>query len=227
MIKAVVFDLDDTLAPEMGFVRSGYEAVAKWLSAAEPGPVYEMLLEEFAKDTRNVFNRVLDRLGKEYDTAFIKELVKLYREHRINTGVYSYYDDVPEALDSLKKMGVKLGILTDGFVVSQKNKLAALGVLEEGSFDSVLVTGELGEEYMKPSAKGFLYIADKLGVQPSELMYVGDNPKKDFYVKTKLPMTTVRIIRPESVYRDAEYLEDVKEDIRITTLKELIGYVKQ
>jgi len=254
MIKTVIFDLDDTLAPEMSFVRSGYMAIAQSVAAFrtsgikeniyteapegsfDPGEyreIYNALMDAFYKDPRHVFDSVLYQLQIPYDTDDIKKLVIHYRNHSIRTDIYKYYDDVKSSLKQLKEKGIRLGILTDGFVQSQINKLKALGITRvkgntspsgdmAGVFDSIMITAEAGDDFEKPSEKGFLAVCEYLNTTPEEMLYVGDNPQKDFYIKAKLPITTARIIRPESVYENADYREGLKEDFRIETLTELL-----
>ncbi len=234
MIKAVIFDLDDTLAPERSFVRSGYRAVARSLSGDLAGlsefmsidaedfsaaSIERKLNELFEEDSRNVFNRLFDELGVKYDRDDIMSLVKIYREHDIYTELYEYYADAIPAVEMLKARGVKTGILSDGFLVSQQNKVRALGA--DKIFDAILLTDELGRDFWKPAPQGFLKLADDLAVEPSELMYVGDNPNKDFYISKSLPVTSVRVMRAGSVYENAEYREGVKEQHRINSLTEI------
>ena len=240
MIRAVVFDLDDTLAPEYGFVKSGFKAVAsflaegKWLrfkvpegsdAAALTQQLWRELLELFDEDARNVFNRLLELHGVADPGDDIFDLVKLYRDHEIDPEIYRPYSDAMPALDRLKKEGIKLGILTDGFALSQRNKLRTLG-FDKDLFDSILVTAEKGEGYAKPSEKGFLHVAGELGIDPSEMIYVGDNPKKDFYIGQLLPVKTMRVMRKGGVYENAPYREDIKEDFRIEDLGQIYAYIR-
>ena len=44
-------------------------------------------------------------------------------------------------------------------------------------FDVVLISGEVG--YRKPHASVFRLLVEKLGVEPDELLYVGDDPEPD------------------------------------------------
>ena len=65
-MKAVIFDLDDTLILERDFVFSGYRAVAKYLEAGRglsAERIYGILKEEFESSAQNVFNRMYDWLG--------------------------------------------------------------------------------------------------------------------------------------------------------------------
>lgn len=251
-IKAVVFDLDDTLAPEYSFVKSGYRAAAEALrlktalmkkltekqsetqnktqnktqneiqNKTQIGiQIEEKLWELFLEDTKNVFNRLLDEYQVEYDKAFLMELIRVYREHDIYRDVYSPYGDAVSAVRALKEKGFKTGIISDGFLVSQQNKVRALG-FDEKLFDRIILTAEYGTDYQKPAVKTFEMMAGSLGIKPTEMLYVGDNPKKDFYVNKTLGVYTARIYRENQVYENAEYMDGIREDMSIHSLMDLI-----
>ena len=218
-MKAVIFDLDDTLILERDFVFSGYRAVAKYLSGAagfkEEG-IYSLLKEEFEISPLNVFNRMYDRLDKSYGEEDIRNLVRVYREHQPDI---SFCDDVPPALKEVRNMGFSTGVLTDGYLVTQKNKAKAVGL--DRNFDAIVYTDELGREYWKPSIKGFELLSDTLGIPLEAFVYVGDNPKKDFEIMKTSPIKTVRIVREGGVYAEAPYGGECRENKRISSLKEL------
>ena len=221
MIKAVVFDLDDTLAPEYGYVLSGFEALAPALACRtglDEAEVFDRLKALFEKGSKCVFNRFFEELSITPGEDEIRELVLDYRDHEPGRR-YRLYPDALPALKGLRDSGLGLGILTDGFAAAQRKKLKALDI--EGFFDVIAVTGELGDEYKKPGAKGFEHVASSLGVRPEEMAYVGDNPAKDFFIKKVLGVTTVRIRRERGVYLDTPYLEDVREDHAIDSLSQL------
>ncbi|MBR4173874.1 MAG: HAD hydrolase-like protein [Lachnospiraceae bacterium] len=236
-IKAVIFDLDDTLVSEYAFVKSGFKAVAKHLTECKEGVFVsfagsngDILANEFLslfdESAKNVFNRFLDAHGVSgYMGDDIFSLVKVYREHEIDREIYKPYDDVEPFLSALKDRGIAAGILTDGFAVSQRNKIKTLGFDVHPAIKAAVVTAEHGEGWVKPSAKGFELLCDELNVRPQEMMYVGDNPKKDFYISRNIPIKTVRIIRGGGVYENAPYFEDVREDHRIEKLEELYAFI--
>lgn len=226
MIKAVVFDLDDTLAPELDFAKSGYGAVARYLVEnhcvkADVQSVYEELWALFSTDSKNVFNRLLEAHNISYEKDDILKLIKIYREHEIDTTIYKEYGDVSRTLASLKDKGCHLGILSDGFLVSQQHKIKALGYDKNTCFDEIVLTDALGREFWKPSEKGFLMLCEAFKVCPEEMLYVGDNPNKDFMVKKNIAIKTARIIRENGVYSKAEYKENIREDYSLSGLEDV------
>lgn len=212
MIKAVIFDLDDTLISEKEYIRSGFKVVAKKIGTKHnlnENDVYELMYETFNEDSKNVFNRVLNKLGIQYEIDYIKELIKSYREHIPDIKLY---DDAKYIIETLHQKGIKLGMITDGYKVTQRNKLKVLDI--DSYFEHIVVTDELGREFWKPHSKPYEIIKDKLKLDYENMVYVGDNVSKDFITANKLGMSTVFINREEGIYsaikEDREYLANLE-----------------
>lgn len=218
MIRALIFDLDDTLISERQYIESGYQHIAGVLNdmyRLDSKVVYLDLISLFEKSPKNVFNRLLDKYGIEYDDKLIITLVEEYRNHFPKI---EFYPDVIPCLEYLRSNDIKLGIITDGYAKTQRQKLKA--VKAEKYFDEIIVTDELGREFWKPHPKAYEIMRARLNVEFREMVYVGDNPGKDFYIKSLYPIMTVRVNR-EGFYSKASYFEEVKENIYIKSLSEL------
>ncbi|PQD96169.1 haloacid dehalogenase [Pradoshia eiseniae] len=218
MIKAVIFDLDDTLISERKYIESGYRHISKLLSSKlekNEFDLYELLIKLFSQSPKNVFNRLFDTLNKPYTKSDILELVEEYRNH---IPLIEFYIDVLPCLEMLKEKGLKLGIITDGYAIAQRQKLEAVQAFE--LFDEIIVTDELGREYWKPHVKAFELMKERLNIEFNEMIYVGDNPEKDFHIGAQYPVHTIRIYR-EGVYKDSYYLNDIRENFSIHSLNEL------
>lgn len=219
MVKAVIFDLDDTLISEYDYIMSGFNYVAEMLAKkyhSSASYIYEILIRLFKDNSKNVFNRLLDKLNIAYSNKDILSLVKEYRGHIPNI---SFYDDVMPLIDYLKVKNIKIGIITDGYIESQKRKLEKVNAYN--LFDYIIITDELGKEFWKPHPKPFEMMKGFFGVEFDEMMYIGDNPEKDFYIGSIYPVTTVRIMREKSVYAKSRYKENIKETFMVVSLKEL------
>lgn len=199
--RAVIFDLDDTLYPERSYVLSGFRAVAAW-SDVELGiaadRVFSELIDIHDRGERHLtFNRWLECHRQPIETL-LPRMIVVYRKHRPSI---KPYEGVPELLRCMRKSFL-LGLLTDGFGAVQRLKLEAI---ELGCFfNEILFTDDLGRESWKPSPKPFEIIARRLGVAPSEAVYIGDNPQKDFFGPRSIGMKTVRIRRERGYYADEE-----------------------
>ena len=224
MVKAVVFDLDDTLISEKEYIKSGYRHIAEVIGQRfniNKDQVYIDLFQLFRESPHNVFNRLYEKYHIEYSKEMIIDLVNEYRGHFPDV---QYYDDVMQCLNELKVLGIKIGIITDGYAQAQRQKLKA--VEADMYFDEIIVTDELGRDYWKPHPKAFEIIKERFGVSFDEMIYVGDNPGKDFYISTIYPIKTVRIFR-DGVHKDNFYLDGIREDFIIDELTKILEIIRR
>jgi putative hydrolase of the HAD superfamily len=201
-LRAVVFDLDDTLYPESAYVRSGFRALGDWAEERLGVPAEEAYAELealFRKGVRgDTFDRWLAARGIA-DAGLVSELVRVYRAHR------PAIEPFPEAPALLDRLGRRyaLGILSDGEVEVQSAKLDALGLRDR--FTAVLVSGELGRDAWKPSPLGLRTLLERMGgVAAGEAAYLADNPAKDFIAARVAGMLSVRLRHHGGIYSSLE-----------------------
>ena len=219
MIKAVVFDLDDTLYPEYDYVKSGFRAVAAELKrVCAVSDAYGELLRLFDEDREKVFDRYLAECGAAGLTA--ERMVEIYRNH---TPDITLSDDVKQTLSSLRDKGFKLGIITDGDPTRQHAKISALGLND--SVDKIIVTDELGgKELRKPNSKAFELMCDAFDISTEEMLYVGDNPQKDFAVKKYLPIKTAHYLG-DGLYA-GEYRDGILPNVTVKSFSEIQSFAE-
>lgn len=235
MIKAVLFDLDDTLYRERDFVDQAFRSVAEAMAAylaekredresaengnlqsvrtgERPEELFQQMIELMEQEGRGeIFNRLCER----YDVDIpVEELVKIYRETK---PILSLYPDGEEFLERLEREHIKTGLITDGNVQVQHNKIQALGL--DKRLDVVLASYDLG--LRKPDPGVYVYCLEKLGCLPEEAIYIGDNPLKDFIGARKLGMKTVRIVRPEGLHMWRTAEEGYDADVTVHLLTEI------
>jgi putative hydrolase of the HAD superfamily len=200
-LQAIVFDLDDTLYPEKSYILSAFQAVATWTEArlsiprqrgfAELAGLYE------AGVSGDTFDRWLSSHGFAPDD-WVPEMVRVYRRHDPRIAPY---DGVERLLGRLRER-FRLGLVSDGYLETQRKKLASLCI---GSFfDVVVFSDEWGREAWKPSPIPFERALEELRVAGHEAVYVADNPAKDFLGARRAGMWTIRVRRPEGVYSRLE-----------------------
>lgn len=224
MIKAIVFDLDDTLISEKEYIKSGFKAISNILAKEyrlEEETIYETMYSLFELDSKNVFNRLLDELEIEYNTEYIKYLINEYRSHMPSIRLYQ---DAQEILEYLKESDIKLGMITDGYKITQRNKLKVLNI--EEYFGCIVVTDELGREFWKPHKKPYEIVKENLDLDYDEIVYVGDNINKDFVTANELGMNTVMISREEGVYSNLDKSHEFKAKITINNLNSLVDVLQ-
>lgn len=223
MVRAVIFDLDDTLYPEHSFVLSGFAAVERWLEAqGRSGPFAKVAAELMATGLRGtIFDATLHRLGWELDPAMIQKMVRVYRGH---VPAIRLFDDAEWILTRLRP-DFRLGLVTDGFAEAQRSKIAALDL--ERRTDLCVMTDLLGPGSWKPSPAGFLRCMEALGVRGAECVYVGDNPAKDFVAPNQLGWLSVQVHRPDGVHAGAKAPPGGEAAEHIRSLRELEGVLSR
>ncbi len=189
-LRAVVFDLDYTLAvvrrdratlldeaaetADVGvdFSREEYGAAHQRAHAHETrAPIFEELLG--ADGRRNDG----ERLAEAYRAAIADAIEPI---------------DGAEALIADLRERYEVGLLTNGPIRAQRDKLETLGW--EGLFDATVITGDL--EAGKPDPGAFEAILDALGVAPAETAYVGDSVKADVAGATRAGLYVIQVCYP-------------------------------
>lgn len=210
----VVFDLDDTLYDELTYVQSGFRAVSGYLCETyhvSPQESYQDMLECLAGGRGHIFDDTLVRFSV-YSRQAVRRCLSVYRLHKPDIQLH------PEAEECLQRLQhVPVYIVTDGNKLVQKNKLVALGLYDRVKF--CFITHRYGIKNAKPSPYCFLKICAKEKVAPQEVIYIADNPRKDFVGIKPLGFRTVRIMQGQ--HRKVEVSPEYDAEYRIDSLAEL------
>ena len=214
-MPVLVFDLDDTLYPELSYVYSGFRAVAAFLSpllgASADTLAAGMIAEEVVQGRGHVFDNVLKAHGR-WSKALVAACLRTYRQHKPELTLY------PDAERCLTRFADwPLYIVTDGHKEVQARKVAALGLAKR--VRHAYLTNRYGCHRAKPSPHVFQLICRREGVTPAEVTYVGDNVKKDFVGIKPLGFNTVRILRGNYAHHEADAAHEAARSIH--TLDEL------
>ena len=226
MVKAVIFDLDDTLYDEISYCKSGFDAVAQCLGHSHPElderQVFDVFWDEFCNgDKTKVFNHGLARVGVNPDRHLVKSLVEVYRQHRPDISLPTESKAILKILSN----NYKLGLLSDGFLPAQELKVESLGIAKY--FQATVFTEALGREFWKPSTVGFEKICKELQVEPCQCVYVGDNVTKDFYPANKLGFaSSIQLLSSHGVHKTRLKGKDYAAKVKIDSLSELPELLK-
>lgn len=180
MIKSIAFDLDHTLFDRYATLKE----VAKKLRLLLP--INPNLTDQQVYDIMVYHDRNFVHLGwkrLQHELNFNSPLfISPIGEDDYSTAVMGEFMNVAvpfsftqSVLESLKESGYKLALITNGSGRLQRRKIELLGI--EKYFDEIYIGGE--HEMQKPSTEPFLYVAKRLGIEPCEMAYVGDNPEND------------------------------------------------
>ena len=217
MIKAIIFDLDDTLYDEMQFVRGGFKRVSFYLSELsriDQNTANQFLLDILRDRGRGQTFDILLKKFDLYNKALVQKLIEVYRTHN---PYLLLYPGVGRVLIDLKNQGYRIGLITDGNVDVQKRKVSALGI--SNFFDCMIFSDEFGVEMQKPHPLPYEKALEALVAATEESVYVGDNPHKDFVTAKKMGMYTIRVRR--GVYRDVTLAQDHEADCQIESLTDI------
>lgn len=189
----VVFDLDDTLYPELDFVKSGFAHLANLISPQNPLPIQALLWELFQEDAKHV----IDRLMAKIQTHFSREdLIEHYRFHVPDLRLDP---ETIRVLDHLKAKG-PLSLITDGRLQTQQQKYKALGLSQW--IDFPIFSAEFATQ--KPDPMLFKMVMAHFP-DKKDFVYIADNPKKDFIAPDQLGWKSIRIKRENGVYADIPF----------------------
>lgn len=196
MNKVIGFDLDDTLVPEVLFIRSGIHHTAQWLQERLPSLPQQRIITrmEAAVMARCNHYSALEDLLTEFglsDTADMSEIVTEFRSHLPDPDIYHVAPSIFQLLKDLKREpSIKLILITDGRSLTQRNKIKTAGLNTFFENNAIYISEETGTDKTKPDT--FIHIMEKYA-GTSEFHYVGDNPPKDFLHPSRLGWHTHRI----------------------------------
>jgi putative hydrolase of the HAD superfamily len=221
-IRGVVFDLDDTLVFERDYVRSGFRHVANVCAADGAAPadeVFAQVWSDFAQGVRgHSFDRVRTRWSAVASRHSVDQLVEAYRTHAPSLVLAA---EAVLVLETLKTRGTRLALISDGPLASQSAKVKALGL--DAIFDPIVLTDAWGRAFWKPHVRAYEHIQAAWGLPHEQLVYVGDNPAKDFVAPNALGWTSVRYRVPAQLRHADEPASPAHAAGRtITDLRELL-----
>ncbi len=173
---AIIFDLDDTLA-------SRAAGLAKYAS---------MLAEDFSAHLHSCsLSDVHAALLATDDFGSIKQALALAKSSLWRTAPSEHvlfdhwtsrfgaaatpFPGAIELLQTMRRLRIKGGLITNGDSAMQRSKIAALGI--EPLLDVIVISSEVGAQ--KPESSIFNFALGELGCTAAEAWFVGDHPDQD------------------------------------------------
>lgn len=222
MIKAIIFDLDNTLVDFMKMKsRAIEEAVNAMIDAGLPLTKDQTILEinliykEQGIEYQNVFDLLLTRTFGNINHKILASGIIAYRKAR--EAELTPYPRVYPTLIELLKLGLKLGVLSDAPSKEAWLRLAQLNF--QYIFDSIVTFDDTGVR--KPNPEPFNEILKRLNVNPSESLMVGDWAERDILGASQLGMLTAF-----AKYGDTFNTEIHNADYVLNDISDLIEIIK-
>ena len=207
MIKAIIFDLDNTLIDRQRAFKEMLERKFKLLFD-DPNLVSQMIKDILIWDHNGTVERidVFKKWANKYHITTISP-EKLDEQWSNESGKIAYlFDDVRETLQKLRSK-YKIAILTNGNAQTQRRKLNTINIYD--LIDYSLVSSEFG--IRKPHKEIFEYTAKKLGLKPSECAYVGDNYTVDIIGAQNAGMLPIFISKTGQTYDNVICIKTIKD----------------
>jgi putative hydrolase of the HAD superfamily len=231
MIRGVLFDLGDTL-----IFNVPPERVHRRILASKGIRRTEKKIRKALEDAERHFydkfgntkpmNLTLDEFYIEFDAMIIEELGikdRKLAEHIHNVWFdeveLGLHDDALPVLSRLSAMGMRLGLVSNGYVEELNFIMKQVGL--PASLFSVLV-GRDTVGVPKPDPRPFLHAAGSMGLRPDEILYVGDSFDKDYEGARGAGMRPLLLLRG----RKSLPSEATEEVTTIKTLGQVVGFIR-
>jgi uncharacterized cofD-like protein len=222
-IKAILFDLDDTLFDCCGSLveaarrRAARAMVQGGLPCSEE-QAYQMQLQlaEEHGPRFDVFDAMVSHFGME--EALTEVALAAYNSGQVSD--IEPFPDVPETLAELRAQGYTLLLYTTGVYARQQTKIAVLGL--EECFDDILIndyeTGHSRDDC-------FLHLLEAHHLKPQEVVCVGDRIQTEIKTANSLGMFTVQMLHGR--FKNLAPKSDLEEpDYKIGSISELLQVLR-
>lgn len=221
-LKGIIFDLDNVLYNETGYVFAAYHEISLYISEnykIDKEYIYTKLVNYLKEKTSmypRLFNDLLSELG--LNNKLLTTMLEIYSSVQPQLELF----EGAEPLLSELKERHKLGLLTNGRIETQKNKVKLLDI--ERLFDEILYARELGEKNEKPNTLAYKVLLERLKIDPEDAVCIGDNPYTDFIGAKKIGLLTVRVLTGE--FKDVVVDKEHGACITVKDLREFKNLLK-
>ena len=222
MLKAIIFDIDNTLLDFMTMKSNAINAAVdgmlrNGLKADKTNAVEQIFNIYNAKgyEHQEVLNEfIISTIGK-IDYRILASGIVEYKKAKDNS--LTLYPSVKETLITLAKLGLKLGILSDAPSREAWIRLYMLDIHK--IFNEVVTFDDTG--FHKPAKEPFIKICKELDVDYSECLMVGDWPERDIKGAKQFGMKTAF-----AKYGSTQDIQNSGADYDLDTILELVEIIK-
>jgi putative hydrolase of the HAD superfamily len=222
MIRAVIFDLDNTL---VDFMKMKEEAISASVDAMidtglelDRDKAHQKIKEIYEREgnleDQRIFDKFLKEVYGEIDYRILSAGIVGYR--RAKEGTMALYPHVRSTLLELLRRGLKLAVVSDAPKLQVWLRLSEMRI--EHFFDTVVAFDDTGKK--KPSSLPFKKALAQLDVQAEEAIMVGDWVERDIEGARKVGMKTVF-----SRYGDIFETKESGADFEIQDIFQLVEIV--
>ena len=223
MIKAIIFDLDNTL---LDFVKMKQFAVKAAITAmneaglgVDEEKAYKDIMDLYMTkgwENQLVFDDYLKQTKGQVSNKILAACVVAYRRAREATLLV--YPNVNKTLIELLKKQIQLAVVSDAPSREAWMRLYYLNL--HHVFDPVLTYDDTGAR--KPSPEPFKLALEKMNAQPEEVLMIGDWPDRDVVGAKQIGMKTIF-----ARYGDTFGTKESGADWDVDDIYDIVGIVKE
>ncbi|EAI5466192.1 HAD family hydrolase [Campylobacter lari] len=208
-IRAVIFDLDNTLYNENMYIAEVLHIFSKkyGLDFNKNDFIDNENLREKSNDIFSFWLHNINFYSKQKQ----EELFALYQNISFSMPLY---EDARELLVFLKRQRVKIAILTNGVVSVQENKIKCIKELKKYK-PRIFYARSLGKDYEKPHEKSFKMVLDSLNEDIENVIFIGDNLLTDIVGAERVGIKAIWVNR-----NDSKNIANV--EFAVTNLREVL-----
>jgi len=166
--RSVIFDLDDTIFPEITFLEKRYEYISKQIFCGSWEEPYQFLLDEFDAEGRSyLFDKLIRRYKLKLSVEDVLKVFRCYDGHfEMSIIPYPWFQKLASRLNK----GYPLLLITNGNPDQQRRKLDALNLID--LFPNIVCV--FANEYEgKPRIEPFEALGKELKLHNP--IYIGDS----------------------------------------------------
>jgi putative hydrolase of the HAD superfamily len=223
MIKAIIFDLDNTLLDFVKMKQFSVKAAITAMNEAglevDEKKAYEDIFDLYMErgwENQQVFDDYLNQTVGEVSNKILAAGIVSYR--RAKEATLLVYPNVNKTLIQLIKMGINLAVVSDAPSREAWMRLYYLNL--HHVFDPVLTFDDTGVR--KPSPKPFQMALDYLKIKPNEAIMIGDWPERDVVGAKEIGMKTIF-----ARYGDTFGTVDSGADWDVNNVYEVVNIIKE
>lgn len=214
-IKAVLFDMDNTLFDFLEAKLTAFKKMVEYLGAGDPEAILEYFLRGTPgfEDLENIKDYLQD--NEIYSEDNYNICCRIYETIKVEALVL--YPGVKHTLEVLKEEHISLALVTDAHSHNATKRLERMQIIEY--FDLIVTNDMTGAK--KPDHKVFHFALDLLKVKPSQAVFVGDSLRRDIEPARQIGMLTAYAAYGDRLH----YSSEVEADIRLSGITDVLDFV--
>ncbi len=211
-VRAVLFDLDNTLVRFIDAQRAACTAVIDLAGCGSVGDLFGYFLRP--EHNFESHAHILDYLSAIASPCDPSKACARYDE--VKLAALEPYDGTRSTLEQINRAGIPMAVVTDADAGHAASRIERSGLAD--LFEVVVTPERTGER--KPSELNFFYALNHLGVDPSEAAMVGDSLRRDIEPAKKLGILSIH-----AAYGDWNPGYECSPDHRLEEISRLVQIV--